>query len=241
MMAFALRNQKELLRDKLNILFGLGFPLVLLSLLTLIQSNVPVELFRLQNLPPGICVFGLSFISLFSGTLIARDRGRSFLPRLYCSPMRPGDYILGYALPLLPLAAAQMLCCFAFSLCLGLSFTPRIFLAILVELPAAVVYIALGLLCGSLLRDKQVGGVCGALLTNVGAWLGGTWFDLELLGGTLHKIAMLLPFAPAVEAGRAAMEGDIPRILPHVAVVGLWAAILLLLGIAAFRRQMKRA
>ncbi len=240
MKAFALRNLKELLRDRLNIAFGLGFPLVILGLLTLLQSNIPVDLFRLTELTPGVCVFGLSFTALFSGTLIARDRSHSFLPRLYCSPLRPSDYILGYTLPLLPLALGQILCCFAFALVLGLEFTPRILLVLAVCLPAAVLYISFGLLFGSLLTDKQVGGICGALLTNLSAWLSGVWFDLELLGGPMQKICSVLPFYPAVEAGRAALAGRYAEILPHLAVVSLWAAALLVLAVLAFRRQMKR-
>ena len=134
-----------------------------------------------------------------------------------------------------------MLCCFAFALLLGLSFTPRILLVLAVSLPTAVLYIALGLLCGSLLTDKQVGGVCGALLTNLSAWLSGVWFDLDLLGGTVKKVCAVLPFYPAVEAGRAALDGRYGEMLPKLAVVSLWAAALLVLAALAFRRQMKRA
>ena len=60
---FASRNLKELLRDPLNVAFGIGFPLVLLVLLSAIQANVPVSLFEIRKLAPGLAVFGLSFIS----------------------------------------------------------------------------------------------------------------------------------------------------------------------------------
>ena len=45
MITFATRNTKEILRDPLNLAFGLGFPLVLILLLSAIQANVPVKLF----------------------------------------------------------------------------------------------------------------------------------------------------------------------------------------------------
>lgn len=77
-LAFAARNHKEIIRDPLNLAFGIGFPLVILLLLTAIQANVPTELFVIDKLIPGIAVFGLSFISLFSGMLIAKDRSTSF-------------------------------------------------------------------------------------------------------------------------------------------------------------------
>ena len=103
MQAFSGRNTKEILRDPLNLAFGLGFPVVLLLLLTAIQSNIPIDLFELERLTPGIAIFGLSFVSLFSATLISKDRTTSFLMRLFASPMRASDYILGYTLPLLPM------------------------------------------------------------------------------------------------------------------------------------------
>ena len=58
--AFSGRNAKEILRDPLTVAFSLGFPLVLLLLLTAIQANVPVDLFVIGQLAPGIAVFGLS-------------------------------------------------------------------------------------------------------------------------------------------------------------------------------------
>ena len=101
---FAKRNAKEILRDPLTLFFGIGFPLVLLLLLTLIQSNIPVPLFELSSLTPGVTVFGLSFITLFSALIVSRDRGDAFLVRLYTTPMTAADFILGYTLPMLPLS-----------------------------------------------------------------------------------------------------------------------------------------
>src|SRR5690554_4961538 len=95
-LAFASRNSKEITRDRTNLAFGIGFPVVLLLLLTAIQTNVPVELFSIEHLTPGIAIFGLSFISLFSGMLIAKDRSTSFMMRLFTSPLNAADFIFGY-------------------------------------------------------------------------------------------------------------------------------------------------
>ena len=238
--AFAVRNTKEILRDPLTLAFGLGFPVVLLLLLTAIQSNIPVSLFELDRLTPGIAVFGLSFISLFSAMLISKDRTTSFLMRLFASPMRASDYILGYTLPLLPMALLQIALCYGTAMLLGLKFTPNILLAIVVALPAALLFIGIGLLCGSVFTDKQVGGICGALLTNLSAWLSGTWFDLNLVGGAFKAISYALPFARAVEAGRAAMAGDYGAILPHLWWVLAYALVVLAFAVLAFRRKMHR-
>ena len=240
MLAFANRNAKEILRDPLNLAFGLGFPLVLILLLSAIQANVPVALFEIQHLTPGVTVFGLSFISLFSATVISKDRGISFLQRLYTTPLTPADFILGYTLPILPIALAQCGVCYIAAVFLGLHVTVNILYATLLILPVSLLFIAIGLLCGSILNDKQVGGICGALLTNASAWLSGIWFDLGLIGGSFQKIAYVLPFVHAVEMERAALAGDFPGIFPHIWWVLGYTVITLALAVLLFLRQMRK-
>lgn len=239
MQAFARRNTKEILRDKLNVIFGLGFPLVVLLLLTVIQNNVPQELFPLKKLTPGIAVFGLSFVSLFSATVISKDRSTSLMLRLFSSPLRSSDYILGYTLPLIPLSVAQSAICYAAAIILGLEIKVNILLAILVLVPAMVLFIAIGLICGTVLNDKQVGGICGALLTNLTAWVSDTWFDVSLVGGAFEKIANLLPFIHAVKAGRAAYMGDYAAVMPDLWLVIAYAAVFLIIAVAVFKNKMK--
>jgi len=237
---FANRNAKELIRDPLTICFGLGFPLVLILLLSAIQANVPVPLFEIQHLSPGITVFGLSFMTLFSATLISKDRGSSLLQRLYTTPLTPVDFILGYILPIVPFAVAQSIICYIVAVMLGLDITVNILLAVLLIIPISVLFIALGLLFGSILSDKQVGGICGALLTNLSAWLSGTWFDLELVGGTFKKIAYALPFVHAVELERAVLAGNFADIFPHLWWVLGYGVIALVAAVLLFLRQMKK-
>ena len=240
MLTFANRNIKEILRDPLTLFFGLGFPLVLLLLLSLIQANIPVALFEIQHLTPGITVFGLSFMTLFSATIIAKDRGSSLLQRLYTTPMTAVDFILGYTLPMIPISLAQCVICYLAAVALGLDITVNILFAVLSILPVSVLYIALGLLCGSVLTDKQVGGICGALLTNLSAWLSGIWFDLDLVGGVFHKIANVLPFVHAVELERAVLAGDSEGMLPHLWWVLGYAVAMYILAVLLFLRQMKK-
>ena len=240
MLTFAGRNTKEILRDPLTLFFGLGFPLVLILLLSAIQANIPVSLFEIQHLTPGITVFGLAFMSLFSATIIAKDRGSSLLQRLYTTPLTSLDFILGYTLPIIPIAAAQCVICYIAGIILGLEITLNILWAILFIIPVSLLYIALGLLCGSALNDKQVGGICGALLTNLSAWLSGIWFDLELVGGTFRKIAYALPFVHAVEMERAILLGDFAGAIPHLWWVLGYATVLLTAAVLMFLRQMKR-
>lgn len=236
--SFAIRNAKEMIRDKLNLAFGIAFPVVLLLMLTLIQSNIPVSIFEIKKLAPGVAVFGLSFVSLFLGMIIAKDRTSSFMLRLFSSPMTAKDYILGYTLPFIPMSVIQITVCFIVAIFLGLEISFNIVVAIIVLIPTSILFISIGLLCGSLFTDKQVGGVCGALLTNVSAWLSGTWFDLELVGGTFKKVADFLPFSRAVTSARLAMAGEYSKIMPELIWVIGWAVILIILATFVFMKNM---
>lgn len=240
MLTFAGRNTKEIIRDPLNLCFGLGFPLVLILMLSAIQANIPVSLFEIEHLTPGITVFGLSFMTLFSATLISKDRGSSLLQRLYTTPLKPIDFILGYTLPIIPVAVAQSIVCYIAGIILGLDISVNILLSIVFIIPVSLLFITLGLLFGSILTDKQVGGICGALLTNLSAWLSGIWFDLELVGGAFKKIAYALPFVHAVEMERNILAGNFLGIFPHIWWVLGYTVVSLAVAVLLFLRQMKR-
>ena len=237
---FAQRTAKEVMRDPLTVFFGLGFPLVILLLLTLIQSNIPIPMFELDHLTPGITVFGLSFMTLFSAQLISHDRASSFLTRLYTTPLRAYEFILGYLLPILPLCIAQSTICYIAALILGMPFSINILWAILMNLVPSLFSIALGLLCGSGLTEKQVGGICGALLTNLSAWLSGVWFDITMLGSAVGTFANMLPFIHEVELERAVLAGNMSAALPHLVWVACYAVVLMVVAVFMFLRQMKK-
>lgn len=239
-MTFAKRNAKEILRDPLNLCFGLGFPLVLLVLLSALQKNIPVSLFEIDTLTPGIAIFGMSFMSLFSATLVAKDRESAFLQRLYTAPLKGFEFIVGYMLALLPIALAQTVICYLFAIPLGLTVSINVVYAVIGIIPMAVFNIALGLLCGSILGVKQVGGICGALLTNLSAWLSGVWFDLKLVGGFFEKIASALPFFHAAEAERALVGGAFELAAMHIPTVLLYGAVTMAAAVFCFLRQMKK-
>ena len=240
MMTFAQRCTKEILRDPINLGFGLGFPLILLLLLSAMQVNIPVSLFEINTLTPGITVFGLSFMTLFSATLIAKDRESAFLQRLYTTPLTGVDFIMGYMLPLLPIALGQTLICYLFAIPLGLDFNINVIYAVMGIIPMAIFNIALGLLCGSIFGVKQVGGICGALLTNLSAWLSGVWFDLELVGGFFEKIANVLPFVHAAEMEKALFSGNFEAVAFHVLPIFIYSVFVTGIAVFSFLRQMKK-
>jgi ABC-2 type transport system permease protein len=240
MMTFAKRCAKEILRDPLNLGFGLGFPLVLLLLLSALQANIPVNLFEIDTLTPGITVFGLSFMTLFSATLVAKDRESALLQRLYTTPLTGFDFIMGYMLPLLPIALGQTVICYLVAIPLGLTVGVNMIYAVIGIIPMAVFNIALGLLCGSIFGIKQVGGICGALLTNLSAWLSGVWFDLKLLGEFFEKLANSLPFVHAVEMEKALLAGNFELAAAHILPILLYSILVTVVAVLCFLRQMKK-
>lgn len=240
MITFAKRTGLEILRDPLTMLFGLGFPAALILLLSAIGANVPVPIYPIDTLAPGMTVFGMAFMTLFSATLIAKDRESAFLMRLYATPMKAMDFIFGYMLPILPLAVAQSVFCFAVGILMGLEVTVNILWCVLFSVPISLFFIGLGLLFGSILNQKQVGGICGAMLTNLTAWLSGIWFDLELVGGVFQAAAEVLPFYHAAELQKLVYAGSFDGVLPHLLWVLGYGVLAVVIAVALFLRQMKQ-
>lgn len=236
--AFATRNRKELLRDPLTLVFGIGLPLIMLFLFSAIQKRLPNDAYRIENLVPGIAVFSFSFITLFSGMLIGRDRSSSFLIRVFASPLSALDYIIGYTLPLLPVAILQSVVCFAVAFFLGLTVNMNVVIAIAVLVPIAINYIGFGLLFGTFLTDKQVGGIFSIFVIFT-TFLSGIWFPLNTIGGAFEKIGYLLPFAHAVNATQAALIGNYIEIFPHLWWCIAYGIILFVCAIFVFKKKMK--
>lgn len=239
MLLFANRNTKEVLRDPINLFFGLGFPLVLLVLLSIINTAIPPEannpMFEIENLAPGLSMFGSAFMALFTGMLLAKDRTSSFLARLFTSPMTALDFLLGYTLPMLIMAIIQGAITLLASCVVGLPLSINIIPAIFMTAVVSLFFIGFGLLAGSLMSDGAVGGICGALLTNVAGWLSGIFIPIDLIGGLFKKIAHLLPFYHGVEAIRSVLSGNYSEITLSVMIVLGYTVLVFALAIIAFR------
>ena len=244
MVLFAKRNIKEILRDPVNLFFSLGFPLVLLVLLSIINSAIPPEakntMFQIQNLAPGLAMFGSVFMALFAGMLLAKDRTSSFLMRLFTSPMTAADFILGYTLPMLVMTIVQAAITLLAAGAFGLDIHINILFAISMTAVTSLFFVGTGLLFGSLLNEKAVGGVCGALLTNIAGWLSGVFIPIDLIGGAFKTITHMLPFYHSTEAIRISLGGNFSRMLPHLIVVIGYTIVIFTLAIIAFNRKMNR-
>lgn len=240
-LTFSKRTAKEILREPLYLVFGIGFPLGILLLLTALQSNLPIDIFQIDTLTPGISVFGLSFMALFSASLVSKDRSTSLLQRLYTTPMRSADYIIGYMIPLLPIGLAQTLICYGMAILLGLPIQINILYAIVLSIPISLFFIALGLLIGTLCHEKMANGLCGPLLTNLAAWLSGAWINLDLLGSLLKDIAFLMPFVHAVRLQQMCLIHMDDTFMADFLWVMAYASITLLLSMYLFTWKMKHS
>ncbi|MBQ8195257.1 MAG: ABC transporter permease [Oscillospiraceae bacterium] len=246
--AFAGRNLKELLRDPLSYIFCIGFPLVMLIVMTMVNSSIPAEagmtIFRIDNLSAGISVFGMTFVMLFTCLSVSKDRAGSFLVRLYASPMHPWDFIIGYMMPVFVLAVAQSIVTFAASLIVGVVTDVEISIlgcmaAVVALLPLSVMMISTGLLFGTLFSEKAAPGLC-SIVISLASFLGGVWFDVEGIDGVLNDICTALPFFHGTKAGRMAVALDFgSEFRLHIAVMSGYAAAVTVISILLFRRKMK--
>ena len=178
-LVFTSRNIKELLRNPLSYLFCLGMPLVMLIVMTLINASIPkpeipadaklfnislteaaetTKVFNIEMLTPAIAIFGLTFIMLFSCIAVSSDRTSDFLTRLYASPMKSTDFIIGYTLPFAIIAAVQIVITFIAGEIISLIVKGESFnigymlLSLPLFIPAVILFIGIGIFFGTLLR-----------------------------------------------------------------------------------------
>ena len=235
MLNFAKRNFKELIRDPLSLIFEIALPIFLLFIFQ--QFNIPSDVFKLENFTPGIIIFGFSFISLFSGALVAKDRSTSLLIRLGTSPMKSKDFILGYIISLIPLVIIQDVLFFGVALLLGLSFSVNIIFSILISIIISILFISLGILIGSLVSEKASGGV-GSIIVQLVCFTSGMYFSTSQVGKTFGIICDLLPFGSSLNIIKNIMNGN-KILFNDVIVFSIWTILTIVIATIVFNRKMK--
>lgn len=246
-LAFSGRNLKEIVRDPLSYVFCLGFPLVMLVVMTLVNDSIPAEanmtIFRIDKLAGGIAVFGLTFVMLFVCLSVSKDRSGAFLMRLYATPMRSGNFIAGYLLPSLLLAVIQIVIAFAASFAISLVKNVELniaglLLSVVTLLPTVVLFISLGLLFGTLFSEKAAPGLCSVVIS-FASFLGGIWFDVDNTSGVLSKICGVLPFVHSVKTARLTAALDFSELPTHLLITSAYALAATVLSIVVFKSKMK--
>lgn len=206
-MSFAKRNLIESLRDPVIYVFCAGFPVLMLVMFSVIGHFAGENAsFDLPSLIPGIMMFSLSFVMLVTTLLVSKDKSTALLLRLYTSPMRVSDFLVGYTLPAAAVGVAQQVICLFCGFIIALFRGDGYFsiggccLLLLSVLPMMFTFIFLGVLLGTVMNDKSGPGVSSVIITACGV-LGGAWMPLDVMGG-LESVCRTLPFYPTVVFGR---------------------------------------
>ena len=247
-LAFAKRNLIEVYRDPLSWIFCIAFPIVMLIIMSIVNSAIPKEgmtLFRIDNLAGGIAIFGQMFIMLFTAIAVAKDRSGAFLTRLYSSPMKSGNFVWGYILPMLLTAVIQVSISLAaavvISLISGYSLNiAGLLFTVVAVIPSALMFSSIGFLFGAFFNEKAAPGIC-SIIISLGAMVGGIWFDVEGVGGFMYKLGKCLPFLYATKLARSAiaLNFGIKEFLLPLGVVVFASIALTALASIAFNSRMR--
>lgn len=232
---FANRNFKEIIRDPLSIIFAILLPLFLLFIFQ--QFKIPNEVYKIENFTPGIIIFSFSFISMFTATLIAKDRSTSLLIRLGTSPMKPLEYVLGYTLAVLPIVILQNVLFFVVAIFLGLTFNINVIYTILISMPISILFIALGILLGSITTEKSAAGV-SSIVVQLVAFTSGMYFSTEMVGDFFNKICNILPFARCVDITKGILNNNYQDMLPTIIILSIYTVIIVTIAVIIFKKKM---
>lgn len=232
---FAKRNLKEIIRDPLSIIFAIILPLFLLYIFE--QFKIPNEVYNIENFTPGIIIFSLSFITMFTSSLVAKDRSTSLTTRLEVSPMKSIDYILGYSISVLPIVLIQNILFFMTAMLLGLNFSINIIYTILVSIPISLLFISLGILIGTITNEKSSSGV-SSIVVQLVAFTSGMYFSIDMVGNTFSTICKILPFQSTLNITKSVLNNSYNNILTSILVVVIYTVITIVLEIFLFKKKM---
>lgn len=255
-LVFAKRITKEMLRDPVVYVFCLGFPVLMLALFAVINVYAKQPTFQLPSLVPGVTMFSFTFVTLTLSLQVSKDRSTSLLKRLYSSPMKAYEFVLGYAIPGIVLGILQAAICIVCGAILAAITSGTYFgigaaaLLALSQMPMLIICVFGGILFGSILSDKAAPGVSSILISSAGI-LGGCWMPLDVMG-KLETICRFLPFYPSVYWGRIITgalhtqtgETALPYVWDSIAALGtipiaVFAVAAIALSFVAFGAQMQ--
>ncbi|MBP7103074.1 MAG: ABC transporter permease [Bacteroidales bacterium] len=235
---FAQRNFKEIIRDPLSVILGVLLPVFFILLFSTISKNAPIEVFKPVSIVPGITIFGFTFITMFLGVLISKDKSTSFLTRLFISPLKAKDFIIGYSIPLLAFALIIAVVCLIVGVFVGLPVSLKIVYTLISFIPYILFSVFVGILLGVVCNETQIMAI-GNIYIIASALLGGAWMDLNILGDTIKGITEFLPFSHAIEFSRTILSDKQENIGIHLLMVSGYAIVFFFLSVYFFKRKMK--
>ena len=257
---FAKRNLKEMTRDPLLYIFCAGFPIALALMFQIIlkYSGDKTPTFEVKSLIPGLMMFSYSLLMLMSSLLVSKDKTTAFVKRLFTSPMKTKDYLIGYFIPYILIGIIQSFICiilgYIFGATSGTGFVNfgRALLLILEMLPIMMINIMVGMIFGTLLNDKSAPAFSSIFISCSGV-LGGAWMPIDAMGN-FETFAQCLPFYPPVYLGRIITKATHsisdssgnPIIYSfgendwiHILVLGLYFVGILVLTVLFFNKKLK--
>jgi len=236
---YAKRNLIELINDPLSLIFTIVLPAFLLVFMVSLNKSLGInESFIIENFLPAMIIFSFSFLTLFSGILISKDRTSSFLSRMFVSPMKPIHYILGYMIPMFFIAMVQALILYGIGIIMGLPLTIHLIASIPFLLLVSLLFISMGILFGSLFKDQQVGPIA-SIMVQIVAFMSGMWFRLDLVGGAYETIGISLPFYHGVHLIQSILAGNYSEIVLSLLIVIGYILLVTIFSVIAFKRKMK--
>lgn len=238
--ALTVRNLKEIVRDPLSLIFMYALPIAMLILFYLIFSKLTPQ-FEMQYLAPGMIPFANTFITLFLGLLIAVDRSSSFIVRLYTTKIKPYEFILSYALALIPVGLSQSAMTLLVAGVMDVSFFGVGMLAALaISVVPVILYVALGIFFGSVLSEKTIGGVA-SVATMGQSVLSGMWFPIEGLSEGFINFMNVLPFRNASTLMRSAfvLSYGFDDFIKPLLILLAYTVVVLTISVFAYGKKMK--
>lgn len=232
---FAKRNFKELIREPESIVFCIVLPLFLLIIFQ--QFKIPNEAYSIENFTPSIIIFSYSFISLFTAQLVAKDRCSLLLTRLYASPMKAREYIVGYTISIIPMAIFQSLIFFVAATFFGLDFGINTLLTILILIPISILFVAMGILIGNVTSDKSAPGLASIVIQLV-AFTSGIWFSIDMVGKIYKIVCRVLPFSHTVNLSRMILNNTKGNFLESISIIIIYTILIFIISSIIFKKKM---
>jgi len=187
---------------------------------------------------PGIAVYGLMILISTAAGIIAGDREKGFLARMFTTPARPQDFILGYSLPFIPVLIVSTLIYLGVGMALGLTIVGNLGHAFLIFFLIGLCAIGIGMIVGSLVKSESQAGISWLFIVPM-AMISGAWFTVDRMPSALRSVAGALPFIHGIDASRAVLNGSsFSAIILDIYWLAGWAVVLFAAGIVLFRRTM---
>ena len=240
-MTLTKRNIKEIIRDPISLSFLYGLP-ILMELMFYFLFHAQTDQFEMRYLAPGMVAFSHTFITLFLGILLATDRGSMFIVKLYTTSIRSYEFILSYAIAMLPIGLSQSVVLLVLGGIIdGGLWSASLITGLLISIPVELMFVGFGLLLGSLCNEKSVGGVSSIVIAGQSV-LSGMWFPLEGLSKGLLTFMNVLPFRNATTLVSNASNGAACTFSNYgkpALIVASYAVIFLIAAILVFKNKMK--